>query len=116
MNGQAIGVQGGEEIAVAFSDYTEIASTFWGEDYAYYTSLDIFGAITGPCLDGWAYIETDPEIPIILSDDSVCPVDGYLVVSGDYAMDVTFYSDGSVMVGGSLYESCEDLDTTCPLP
>ncbi len=116
LNGQAIGQDGGAEIAVAFYDYTESASTFLGDDGFYYLSLDISGGLTGPCVDGWAYVESDPYLPIILSDYGSCPVDGHLVIYGDYAMDVIYYGDGSVLVGETLYGSCEDLNPSCPLP
>jgi hypothetical protein len=111
MNGQAVGTMEGESFAAAFSNYTEF---FEQLGYAHFT-MDISGNISGPCLDGWAAISTNT--PILIDDNQECPLEGHISISGNNAaMDVVFYNDGSVDVGGQVYASCEDLDLTCALP
>lgn len=111
MNGQAVGTIDGDSFAAAFSNYTEVSQ----QTNYYQYSLRVSGSITGPCLDGWAIVSTGT--PILVDDNQDCPLDGQITITGDGAsMDVIFYSDGSVMVDETLYDSCEDLDVSCPVP
>ncbi|MBI5896288.1 MAG: hypothetical protein HZB24_09905 [Desulfobacterales bacterium] len=111
MSGQAVGTIEGESFAAAFDNYTEVFEQIGNSQF----TMDIYGNISGPCLDGWAAITTNT--PILIDDTQACPLAGHIVISSDgAAMDVIFYNDGRVDVGGQTYASCEDPDMACPLP
>ncbi len=111
LNGQAIGVMDGQQYAAAFDNYSE---TMTMVDDAL-IELSFSGLVTGPCLDGWTYIQT--VAPVYYYGYATCPHAGELLLhcAGDEQIPIVFDADNGVSIGDSInYDSCEAMDGSCP--
>ncbi len=106
LNGTINAVLDGKDYSVSCSNYI-ITMTISGDT----VSMTISGMINGPCLDGWVSVETLD--PILVKEGEACPVGGKIKLSGKGEVIVTFNGDGSVDVGSTHYDSCEDLNQGC---
>jgi hypothetical protein len=71
----------------------------------------IGGSVTGGCLDGWITLNTIE--PVLLNIYEECPTGGKIRITTEREFIVQFYSDGSIRIDNTLYNSCQDLDTSC---
>jgi hypothetical protein len=105
-NGDVSGSSDGVSHAMNFSNF-KITDTETSEG----NSAIISGAISGGCFTGWLTFATIE--PVLTPYYGNCPTSGQVTLSGDGEVTVIFNSDSSIIVGDTVYASCEDLPQTC---
>lgn len=95
-----------DAVSAEYFEYTEDI-TVDGDD----NEINISGALTGACIDGWVTITT--LSPVLYNDNDACPTGGSLRLSGTSDITATFNSDGGLTIGDVNYTSCEDLPQEC---
>lgn len=107
LNGDLQGNIFGHNFSAEYYKYTtDIKST---NDFDF--TVELSGSLTGGCFSGWVTFATD--VPIAFSETDNCPSEGQLTLSGEGEMTVIFNPDGSMEIGESHYDSCDDVGKDC---
>jgi hypothetical protein len=107
LTGDARGTADNRQYAARFNNFIQIIDT--EDNHSFTTTFS--GQIQSDCMEQWAEITT--ITPIQFTGEN-CPTHGEIIISsGGESTTVSYQSDGSVTVGDTTYDSCQQLEEGC---